>query len=238
MITFNQFKILSESYDIHAGTQYGSNYGGIHTHKGSGNKYYIKFPRVEEQSRVEAATSDIYNKLGIRTLNAKTELVGDRRAVITPWNPAVKSLNSPSQYHSIIKDPVRERELARMHNAAVLTGNLDVVGMDYSNVMQDTHTKELISADQGGAMHFRAQGAPKDYLPSIEKEIKGFQNPMYESGKVFSKIPSSVLADTAKELKNLSDSDIDSIMSQHGLQKHAETMKQRRNLILSYYGHN
>jgi hypothetical protein len=234
MITFKQFKKLIENYTEQPYTQYGSNKGGIHIHEPTGQKFYVKFPKSNEQAKVEAATADIYNALGIRTLNPHTEDINNRTAVVTPWQDNLKSFESAREYHSAIKDPAREHELALMHHAAIMTGNRDVIGMDYTNVMQDKATGQLVSADQGGSMHYRAQGAPKEFAADIS-DVRSFQNPMYQSGEVFSKVNPDVLKASAQKLKSLDDTTIDSIMDKHGLSQHAPVIKARRDMLIKHY---
>lgn len=234
MLTFKQYALLEDTYENMSGTQYGSNPGGIHVHQPSMRKFYVKFPYNPGQAHVEAATADLYNVMGIKTLNPAVKQIDGKTAVVTPWDEHVAPMRTASKFHAQMNDPRRVAELAAMHHAAVITGNLDIVGMEYDNILQHQHTDDLISADQGGAMHFRAQGEKKDFGPSIDKEINGFQNPGYQSGKVFSRIPHEALKAAAKNLV-LPDEKIDEIMNRHGLSHLAPVVKQRRDLLKQHY---
>ena len=176
MLTFKEYTLLEDTYSRQPGTQYGSNEGGIYTHEPSKRKFYIKFPASPEQAHVEAATSDLYKTMGIKTLDPVVKQIDGKTAVVTPWNENVAPMKSSSNLHAAMKDPQRAHELALMHHAAVVTGNLDIVGLEYDNILHHKKEGHLISADQGGAMHYRAQGAQKDFGPSIGKEMSGFQN--------------------------------------------------------------
>lgn len=235
MLTFKEFSQLTEEYQPQRGTQYGSNPGGIHLHQPSMRKMYVKFPYNPEQAHVEAATSDLYKEMGIKTLDPVVKHIDGKTAVVTPWNEHVAPMRSAENLHNAMRDPNRVNELANMHHAAVITGNLDIVGMEYDNILQHKHTGDLISADQGGAMHFRAMGDQKDFGPSISKEIGGFQNPAYQSGKVFSRIPHAAMQSAAKNLDTLSDEKIDAIMNKHGLGHLAHVIKTRRDLLKQHY---
>lgn len=238
MVTFSEYKTLEESFVKQAGTQYGSNPGGIHTHEPSGRKFYIKFPYNDEQSHVEAATAELYNHLGVKTLEPKVVDVDGKKGVASEWNADVSPMGSSSAFNDVVKDPSKAHQLALMHHAAVVTGNLDIVGLEYDNILKHTHTGDLVSVDQGGAMHFRAMGDQKDFSPSIHKELSGFQNPAYQSGRVFSQLPHEVLRTAAKSLDNLTDAKIDLTMKSHGLGHLANVVKTRRDLLKQHYAEN
>lgn len=234
MTSFTEYKALTESYVPEEGTQYGSNEGGVYTHLPSKEKFYVKFPKNPEQAHVEAATADIYNAMGIKTLNPKVKQIEGRTALVTKWQPHIKSFTHHSQYQDEIVDPKREHELALIHHGAIITGNRDVVGLDYTNVMKDHKTGELVSADQGGSMHFRAQGENKEFGPDV-KDVHSFQNPAYQSGRVFSKVSPEAFKKAAGALDSLDDEKIDSIMAQHNLGHLADVVKQRRDLLKQHY---
>lgn len=236
MLTFKQYTLLEDTYTEEPGTQYGSNDGGVYTHEPSKRKFYVKFPRSAEQAHVEAAAADLYKTIGIKTLDPVVKQIAGKTAVVTPWNEHVSPMKSASNLHTAIQDPQRAHELALMHHAAVVTGNLDIVGLEYDNILQHKHLDHLISADQGGAMHYRAQGAEKDFEPSIHKELSGFQNTAYQSGRVFSKLSPDTLTQAAPALNLMTDDKIDAIMNQHGLGHLAHVVKQRRDLLKQHYG--
>lgn len=235
MLKFKDYLLLEDTYTAHPGTQYGSNDGGLYTHSPSMRKMYVKFPRNEEQMHVEAATAELYNHLGIKTLNPKVQDVSGKKALTTTWNENAAPMRTASALHREIENPEKAHHLAMMHHAAIMTGNLDIVGLEYDNILKDRSTGDLISADQGGAMHYRAQGAHKDFSSNIDREISGFQNPAYASGKVFSKLPHQVLKDASQHLKTLSDTTIDSVMNKHSLGHLSDTVKARRDALINHY---
>lgn len=235
MLTFKQYALLEDTYSREPGTQYGSNEGGVYTHEPSQRKFYIKFPKTAEQAHVEAAAADLYKTMGIKTLDPVVKQIDGRTAVITPWNEHVAPMHSASKLHTAMQDPQRAHELALMHHAAVVTGNLDIVGLEYDNILHHKHLDHLISADQGGAMHYRAQGEQKDFEPNIRKELSGFQNSAYQSGRVFSKLSPETMKQAASSLNLMTDDKIDSIMQQHDLSHLAPVVKQRRDLLKQHY---
>lgn len=235
MLKFKEYLLLEDFYTKHPGTQYGSNEGGLYTHTPSMRKLYVKFPQNEEQMHVEAATAELYNHLGIKTLDPKVQDVSGRKALTTQWNDNAAPMRTASALHREMETPEKAHQLALMHHAAIMTGNLDIVGLEYDNILKDRSTGDLISADQGGAMHYRAQGAHKDFTSNIDREISGFQNPAYASGKVFSKLPHQTLIDASHKLKSLSDETIDSVMKKHNLDHLSNTVKARRDALINHY---
>jgi hypothetical protein len=230
MTTFKEYCQLAESYSKEPNSKLGTNPGGVYTHEPSKQKFYIKFPHNPEQSHVEAATAELYGHMGVPTLEPKTKEIDGKTGIASKWNPDLEILGHP--------DNVENRhhyDLALMHHAAVVTGNLDIVGMEYDNIVKNKKTGDLMSVDQGGAMHFRAMGDKKDFGPSITKEIQGFQNPAYQSGRVFSKIPHETFKAASKHLDKLTDEKIDATMKAHGLEHLAGVIKTRRDLLKRHY---
>lgn len=235
MLKFKEYLLLEDVYTPQPGTQYGSNEGGLYTHSPSMRKLYVKFPKNPEQMHVEAASAELYKHLGIKTLDPKVHDISGRTGISSVWNENAAPMRTASALHREMENPEKAHQLALMHHAAIMTGNLDIVGMEYDNILKDRTTGDLISADQGGAMHYRAQGAPKDFDSNIDRQVAGFQNPAYASGKVFSKLPHQVLKDASQKLKYLSDETIDSVMNKHNLSHLSNTVKARRNALISHY---
>jgi hypothetical protein len=235
MLSFKQFCLLSEQFDKIPGTQYGSNVGGQHVNPVTGEMFYVKFPRDEEQAHVEAATAELYKAMGIRTLEPRTHSINGMTAVVSKWQPQLKSLTSHHDYHREMADPHNEHTLAVIHHAAVITANRDVVGQDHTNVMKDINSGELVSADQGGSMHYRAQGEHKPFEANIE-ELHAFANPGRTAGRVFSSLDQDTLKHAALNILRLTDAKIDATMDKHGLTKYAPVIKARRDLLLNHYG--
>lgn len=232
---FSEYCKLEEQFNMVSDQRLGSNPGGTYTHSPSGDKYYVKFPHDPQQAHVEVATAELYNTMGIKTLNPKIVNIDGKTGVATKWQDSVKSFQHPVEYQYAIKNKDRMHELAKMHHAAILTGNRDIVGMDYTNVMSNKHTGELVSADQGGSMHFRAQGAKKPFGADIE-DVQSFQNPRFESGQVFSQVPHAELKAAAVHLNKVTDDVVDSIIAKHNLPKeNAVVIKQRRDLLLKHF---
>ena len=233
MLSFKQYTLL-EVYELEPGTQLGSNDGGIYYNNKTKQREYIKFPKSEGQAKVEAATADLYHQLGIQTLKPEVKIVQGKTAVVTPWNSNLETFRSPDEILKHAQDPVRAKQLALMHHAAIITGNRDIIGLGYDNVLRDKNTGDFVSVDQGGAMHYRAQGEPKPFDKSIE-DVKSFQNPAYASGRVFGNMDPRHLKDAAQDLQKMSDDKIDSVMRNHRMDALGEVIKARRDMLIKHY---
>ena len=175
MKTFRQFR---EELVKQAGTQYGSNEGGVHVDSDTGKKYYVKNYKNPDQGKVEALTGKIYDHMGIHTL--KPEMHGES-GIKTDWNEHV-STKKPSFYDHPTKE--HANQLGKMYHAAVLTKNWDIAGLEHDNIVHNKKTDNLHAIDHGGAFHFRAQGGPKEYGSDIA-EKESLRNPSNASGHIF-----------------------------------------------------
>lgn len=226
---------VEEAYSPLDHTQYGSNEGGVHIDD-KGDKYYVKYPKHEEQARVEVATAKLYNKMGIETVNPRIEQIDGRTAVVSDWNHDLKIVGK-HQLQTLAKEPHHAMELAKMRHAAVITGNRDIVGLQYDNIGYDVKKDRLVSLDQGGSMHYRAQGEKKPFEREVG-EHESFDNPRYTPHHVFGAAVEhhpEILRNALDHVKNLKDDDIRSIMSEHGLDDHKETVVDRKKLLLKKY---
>jgi hypothetical protein len=231
MITFKEYRQqLHEALTKIPNTQYGSNYGGMHHDSVTGEKHYLKYPETPEQAHVEVATAKIYNKLGLHTVSPE---IHNDSGVISKWNNNLKSL-SRSDFSELDKNPKHAETLVLMHHAAIMTGNRDIVGLDYGNIMHDKVNDRLVSVDQGGAMNKRAMGGTKPFDKDID-DLESFQNPRYTVQHAFGDVAKhhpEAFKKAKQKLAALSDSDIDSVLGQHDLTKHSDTIKWRRDALV------
>jgi hypothetical protein len=232
MLSFKQYSILFEEFEK-VSSRLGTNEGGIFADKATGEHAYIKFPTNEEQAKVEVATDHLYKHMGIPTLNASLYKVGDRLGVKTPWRDGLKELGNPL-HRSFSEDEAKS--LATMLHAATITKNWDITGIDHTNVMHDG--TKFLSGDQGGSMHFRAQGGSKKFDSDIEGDE--FKNPAHPAGMLRHSLEQQyprVMHDTIGTVKKLTDSHIDETISSIGLDsKYGDVIKQRRDALLKNYG--
>jgi hypothetical protein len=194
----------------------------------------VKFPATNEQAHVEVAAAKLYGHVGIPTLNPSIENHGGKTAVKTDWNPDVSN-HSEAGLVSAAQHPTHSHTMALAHHMAVITNNRDILGLVADNMMKHKNGS-VLSADQGSSFDYRAQGEKKPFNNDISEIHNGFQNPKYLPTRVFGKIHPSVMKSAAQHIKNtLSDDVIHSALSQHGLEKHADTIKARRDSLVKSY---
>lgn len=162
------------------GTRYGSNPGGVHVDSDTGEKFYVKHYDNADQAKVEALTGKIYDHMGIKTINPEYKEIEGRPSVVTPWNDSLKEMK-PKEFENLNSD--QANQIGRMHAAATLTKNWDIVGLEHDNIMKHKNG-DLYSVDHGGSFHFRARGGPKEYGPDVA-ERESLVNNREASGHVF-----------------------------------------------------
>lgn len=145
------FKLFLESLKPIAGTQKGSNPGGLHVDE-HGEKHYVKHYENPDQAKVEALTGKIYHHMGIKTV--KPELHG-HSSIKTKWNEDVHQI-PPHHFENLSKK--QAHQIGKIYHGAILTKNWDVVGLEHDNIVHNKKTKDLHAIDHGGAFHFRARG--------------------------------------------------------------------------------
>ena len=232
--TFKQF--TSESLTPQAGTQLGSNEGGIHTDS-SGNRHYVKFYKNEDQAKVEALAGKIYHHMGIHTVMPEYRNIGGRHAVVSKYNDNLERMK-PEHFQHLT--PTQASQVGRMYHAAILTKNWDIVGDEHDNILKNSRTGDLHSIDTGGAFHFRAQGEHKDFGPDIaEHETLRSKNQQaaHVFNHVFSQHPHAEAAG-ASSARRLDDDKIKAEFRQSGLkdwEKLHQNFMSRKKLLLAKY---
>jgi len=230
---FTQF--IAEALEAQPRTQYGSNTGGIHVDTETGDKHYLKFPEENEQAHVEVAASKMYDRIGLPTLAPQTHQKGARTGVISKWRADLEP-SSKDGLISDLKNPEHASRIALAHHAAVITNNRDILGLAFDNILKHKKTGEYVSADQGASLHYRAMGEKKDFDKDIKPLVDGFQNSAYPAGQVFSKVPHSAMKSAAQHIKqHMTDDVIDQSLAGHGLEKHAGTIKARRDALIKHF---
>lgn len=236
MISFkNHRSDLSSAEDIShwtpvGGTQYGTNPGGIHVSP-SGEHHYVKFYANHEQAKAEVATARVYEHLGVGTTQPKLVNYRGHLGVASKWRDDLKSIH-PSEY----KNPSEhmKSELAKHHVAGVLTKNWDVVGLEHDNLKKAPDGK-IHCVDLGGALHFRAQGGPKDYSADIaERHTYHDSRLNHASATAFSSLTKEHLHAALHSMGDRSDAHVASIFAASGLknsQHFANTFTKRRELL-------
>ena len=213
-----------------AGTQYGSNPGGIHVSP-SGEKHYVKFYSNHEQAKAEVATAKVYEHLGVSTLQPKLVNYRGHMGVASKWRDDLKPIH-PKEYENPSEH--MKGELAKQHVAGVLTKNWDVVGNEFDNLHKAPDGK-IVNVDLGGALHFRAMGGHKEYSPDIS-ERHSYHDPKVNqfSAHAFKSLTNDHLHTAFHGMGDRSDAHVTGIFAASGLknpQHYADTFAKRRGLL-------
>lgn len=149
----------------------GTNEGG--TFAGSdGVRRYVKLYDEPQQALGEAMANQVYRSVGVPAPRSLTFDVGDGR--IGHASDLIKGAD-PLPFADISEREAKD--FAKGFWADVLLANWDAVGLDYDNIVFDSAGK-LYRIDNGSALKYRAQGAPKPTERLAElSEIQGFFNP-------------------------------------------------------------
>jgi hypothetical protein len=140
------------------GGQGGSNPGGTYEDPATGDKFYVKQAQSEQHAANEVLAARLYDAAGVRVPDVYlTELDG---------GPAVASRIIPDLqplYPGGHTTPATLKEGRKGFSMDAWLANWDSVGLVYDNMMKDKDG-HAVRVDTGGALLYRAQGAPKGGL--------------------------------------------------------------------------
>lgn len=204
-------------------TQLGSNQGAQFIGP-DGDKYYVKFYQKADQARSEFASAHIAKKYGFETFD--TQLVeitveGEKRfGLATKWKTGAKAEARKVSAGEIALTKKEADELAKHYLHSCLTGNWDVVGREYDNLVR--FGKRWQCVDYGGTMAFRAQGGSKSFGILVD-EWDSLLKEGRRAGKVFNQVvPSTIMKNPkayAKWLQTVDFDDVKAILKSAGFRK-------------------
>lgn len=191
------------------GEQLGTNPGGIYQHP-NGEKYYVKFSKSNDHAKNEHLASKLYEAAGVPVLEHHLVDLGEGKlGTATTWKSGAEAFNPNDEVH---------RDRARSHFAAhAWAANWDAIGAknDNQGILDDlVHT-----LDVGGALNYRAQGAPKGEMFGNEvNEWESMRNAMKNpsAAKVFSGMTPGDLRSSAVRVAALPDTTIEMLTSVYG----------------------
>jgi hypothetical protein len=174
--------------------------------------------------------------MGIHTLQPKHEMINGRHAIVTKYNPDLKSMK-PKEFDNLSSD--QAHHIGKMYHAATLTKNWDIVGLEHDNIMKHKNG-DLHAIDHGGSFNFRAQGGHKDYGPDIS-EHQSLRDNNQASGHVFKSVFAQHPEAEKKGLdsvKKIDDSHIHGLFKNSGLSNwkdlHKNFMERKKKLLDTY----
>ena len=237
--------IIEESTDMYdmdgwkkVGPQLGSNEGGFYE-DADGNRYYVKVPKSDLHAENETLASALYRALGINAAEIYMGSGPDKKK--KTLSPDIK--DSKQDFSEKLNDKEYLAKVQEGFAVDAWLANWDVAGLTFDNVMTDGDGNP-VRVDPGGALLFRAQGAPKGtYFGNEATELDTLRNKSMnpQSAKVFGSMTEEQQKDSAAKLLDISHDDIDllvdSIISdQEKGQEIKDKLKARRQYILDRYG--
>jgi len=190
------------------GKQLGSNPGGKYE-DAEGNKYYIKKGKTPEHAKNELLAGRLYNLAGVQTQKYKDVEGGGW--IATEWQHFDKDNAkdfTPEEIKEAQKDFAVHAWLA----------NWDAAGLDYDN--QAIIGGKPASIDLGGALLYRAQGAPKgnafgDKVGEWDTLRDSKMN--YQNAKLFASMTPEQLKQSAKKVISIPDAKIREAVKNGGM---------------------
>lgn len=192
------------------GGQKGSNPGGIYADT-SGKKLYVKQGQSTDHVKNELLAADLYGLAGARTLS---------------YRPVKGGKHIATEMADLSKDRAgkftpAEREAAQEDFAVhAWLANWDAVGLGGDN--QGVVNGKPVSLDLGGALAYRAQGAPKgkafgDKVTELDTLRNPKMNP--DSAKFFGDMTEDQFRESAKKVTSIPDEKIRAAVKSAGLGK-------------------
>jgi hypothetical protein len=230
---------FGEEYDLEGfeqtGPQQGSNTGGTFK-DAEGNEYYIKSPKSELHRRNELLASAFYKLAGVNAAEMRFGSADDGQekifSSIIPGNLLADTDLTPETKKQIQEGFAIDAWLA----------NWDVAGLVNDNIIVD-EDGNAFRIDTGGALLFRAMGAPKgsafgNDVTELDTLRNSSMNPT--SAALFGDMTDEDLKASASKLLDISHSDIDELVdSTLGDSPQADELKDklkaRRQFILEKY---
>jgi hypothetical protein len=189
------------------GGQLGSNPGGKYEDP-SGHQFYVKHSQSTEHAKNELLAAALYKAAGAPTLDYHPVDLGEGKlGVATRW-----AKTTPFDHSAA------DKEAAAEHFAAhAWLANWDAVGLAHDN--QAIVNGKMTTLDTGGALLYRAQGAPKGRafstkVPEWESMRDKAKSP--QAASVFGSMPGEQLKGSAAKVAAVSDDQIHRLVFEHG----------------------
>ena len=219
------------------GEKQGSNEGGTYEDE-NGNRIYAKVAQSKLHADNEVLAAALYEALGIETAKLRKGILADGTEVV--FSPMIEGAKPDLGQKLDDKNFIGKIQEGFAVDAWL--ANWDVAGTGYDNIVSDANG-EPVRVDPGGALLFRAQGAPKgdafnEEATEIDTLING-KNPY--STAVFGSMTEEQKLESAKALQKISDQQIDQLVN--GIVSSdpekagvlADLLKLRRKSILDKY---
>jgi hypothetical protein len=219
------------------GEKQGSNEGGTYEDE-NGNRIYAKVAQSKLHADNEVLAAALYEALGIETAKLRKGILADGTEVV--FSPMIEG--AKPDLGQKLNDENFIGQIQEGFAVDAWLANWDVAGTGYDNIVSDANG-DPVRVDPGGALLFRAQGAPKgDAFNAEATEIDTLINGKNQySTAVFGSMTEEQKLESAKALQKISDQQIDQLVSgivssdPQKASELAELLKLRRKSILEKY---
>lgn len=194
----------------------GSNTGGMFEHKETGERFYVKRLDTDDHARNEVLAAKLYELAGVKVPEVKfveidNHLLGGHGSDIGVASKIIEGLQK------LPRDISKVKGVAEGFAADAWLANWDVVGLSYDNLLHQDG--EAVRIDHGGALKYRAQGAPKgsrfgDDPLELESLRDMSMNP--QAASVFSQVLPHQIARGIETIKSISDASIRAVVRKYG----------------------
>ncbi|MEO0248951.1 MAG: hypothetical protein ABIN58_05285, partial [candidate division WOR-3 bacterium] len=175
----------------------GSNAGSWHIDRSTGERWYVKFYRDPDQARCEYIANRLYHELGVPVPELRLALKDDRLAAASRELRNIR--NVPPDVL------MRHKDVRKGFVADAWMANWDVVGLGYDNIVMAGD--RAYRMDQGGALLFRARGAPKGNMlkPDEVPELSTLKDPSInpQAAVIFREIPREAIIEGIRRILDL-----------------------------------
>lgn len=230
---------FGQEYDLEGfeqvGPQQGSNKGGTFK-DAEGNEYYVKQPKSETHRRNELLASAFYKLAGVNAAEMRFGSANDGEEKI------FSSIIPGTTLADTDLTPETKKQIQEGFAIDAWLANWDVAGLVNDNIIVDEDGKAF-RIDTGGALLFRAMGAPKGSTFGSEvTELDTLRNAKMNptSAALFGDMTDEDLKASASKLLDISHTDIDNLVDAtfdgQLAQELKDKLKARRNYILERYG--
>lgn len=219
--------------------QQGSNPGGFYRDPDTNTQWYIKQPQTADHARNEILASRLYELAGVKVPELSPTMHGGKPAV------ASKRIDG-TILNQFEMQPWVKTEIGKDMPIDAWLANWDVVGTGKDNIIFDTANGLPYRIDMGGALRYRAQGAPKgDKFGHDVPELQTFMDPNInkDAADIFGGVDKSITADAVKRLEKIDPKDIADVVLKWGPKDNNEnsklfdTLMARRQAVLdNFYG--
>jgi hypothetical protein len=220
------------------GPQIGSNPGGVFA-DANGSQWYVKTPKTEDHAKNEMLAAQLYKLAGVNVPDLKFTTHNGKPGIASP----IVDGNRLDLFYNVDKYE-NFKGLKENFPIDAWLANWDAVGTGMDNVIIDANNAAH-RIDMGGALRYRAQGAPKgEAFNSNVDELRTMLDPetSWDASQVFKGADNpAAVADAVKRLEEIKTTDVWGLVVKYGPESKAdkdslfETLIDRKDAIVDFY---